>query len=113
MYVLTASIDYPLKSDCHKESRSRSGLSFLGSMLVAHEALGLTPRTSRKMEDLEIEPGRVVHSCNLSTREAEALVLCELKASLVYIARPRPALNYTVRPCLTLAFLPHHPPSRM
>lgn len=79
-------------------------------MLVAHKALGLIPRTSRKMEDLEIEPGRVVHSCNLSTREAEALDLCELKASLVYIARPRPALNYTVRPCLKLALLPHHPP---
>lgn len=91
MYVLTASIDYPLKSDCHKESRSRASLSFLGSMLVAHEALGLIPRTSRKMEDLGIEPGMVVHSCNPSTRETEAPDLCELKASLVYTVSFRTA----------------------
>jgi hypothetical protein len=75
-------------------------VSFMGRVLVTHEALGLIPRMSRKKENLEIELGMVIHSCNVSNCEAEAPDLCEFKASLVYTARPRLALNYTVRPCL-------------
>lgn len=59
-------------------------VSFMGRVLVTHEALGLIPRMSRKKENLEIELGMVIHSCNVSNCEAEAPDLCEFKASLVY-----------------------------
>ena len=41
-------------------------VSFMGRVLVTHEALGLIPRMSRKKENLEIELGMVIHSCNVS-----------------------------------------------
>lgn len=87
--VLTASIDDPPKSEPMKNLNIELGLSLMGSILVTHEAIGLIPRTSRKTENLEIEPGMVIHSCIISTWEAEAPDLSECKASLVYIVRPR------------------------
>lgn len=91
--VWTASTDDPIKMTVMKNLEIELKLSLLGSVL----AICMSPwfqcseLPGKQRENIEIETGMVVHSCNLNTREAEVPDLYEFKASLLHIARLRPA----------------------